>query len=117
MDRQAKQAILDVLNSLEVISHQDGEMANAFVRNTPENVAALNSVGISVETIKKHGDDEIFCIFSIAADLEIADYNRGEKLYLFGPVDDELRNRVIDGEGDAIDAERLLRLLEPELFD
>lgn len=35
---------------------------------------------------------------------------------LWGPIDDELRYRVLNGEGTAMDAERLLRALEPEVF-
>lgn len=111
-----KQAILDVLNSLEVMEYQGGEEAYALVENTLENRAELNHFGITEETVNKYGDNETFCIFALAFDNGFSDYHQGGKLYLFGPIDDDLRQRVINGEGTAIDAERLLRALEPELF-
>jgi len=115
-DNMNKQAILDVLNSLEVTDSQGGEDAYALVDNTPEVRDELNALGITDETIEGYGDKESFCILALAFGEGYADYHQSGKLFLFGPIDDDLRQRVVNGEGTAIDAERLLRALEPELF-
>jgi hypothetical protein len=110
-----KQSILDVLNSLEVIEQQGGEDCYILVANNEENRAKLNAVGVSNETILKHGDEETFCILALAFNEGYCDEYKDGKLVLWGPID-ELRQRVLNGEGTSADAERLLRELEPELF-
>lgn len=116
MNTQAKQAILDVLNSLEVTDSQGGESAYAMVDNNEEVRQRLAVVGVDAETIRQYGDDESFCILALAYSEGYCDEYRNGQLVLWGPIDDDLRQRVIDGQGDASDAERLLRALEPELF-
>lgn len=111
-----KQAVLDVLNSLEVIETNGGEDAYILVANSEENRMKLNAVGVTDETITRYGDDETFCILALAFNEGYADEYRDGKLVLWGPIDDELRYRVLNGEGTPADAERLLRELEPGLF-
>lgn len=111
-----KQAILDVLNSLKVEEINGGDDPYILVANTEENRKKLNAVGVSDEVIQKYGDDETFCILALAFSEGFADEYRDGKLVIWGPIDDELRYRVLNGEGTATDAERLLRALEPDLF-
>ena len=112
-----KQTVLDVLNRLEIIESQGGDEAYAIVELNEENLAELAEVGITKEMVEGYGTDgEDFCILAYAFNEGLADYHQNGKLYLFGEIDDELRQRVISGEGNAIDAEHLLRVLEPELF-
>ncbi|MEJ8548420.1 hypothetical protein [Brevibacillus borstelensis] len=89
-----------------------GEDANILVANDGENRKKLNAVGISDETITRYGDDEAFCILALAFNEGYADEYRNGKLVLWGPIDDELRYRVLNGEGTATDAKRLLKELE-----
>lgn len=112
-----KQTILEeALNSLEVRESQGGEDSYVLVDNNEEVRQQLARVGVGAETIRLYGDDESFCVLSLAIGEGYADDYRDGKLVLWGPIDDELRQRVLNGEGDASDAERLLRALEPELF-
>jgi hypothetical protein len=112
-----KQAILDVLNSLEVKDYQGGEDAYILVDNNDVVRNRLAAVGVDAETIRKYGDDESsFCILTMALSEGYCDDYRNGQLVLWGPIDDDLRYRVLNGEGDATDAERLLRALEPGLF-
>lgn len=118
MDKQIdKQAVLDVLNSLEIIEFQGGEESYALVENNPENRARLNAVGISDETIKLYGEEDTFCVLALAFGERYADEVRNWKFIKWGPIDDEFRYRILSGEGTPADAERLLRLLEPNLFE
>ncbi len=107
-----KQAVLDVLNSLEVIESNGGDDAYILVANDEETRAKLNAVGVSSETIQRYGDDETFCILALAFGEGYADEYRDGKLVLWGPIDDELRSRVSNGEGTPSDAERLLKELD-----
>lgn len=66
MNLTEKQRVLDVLNDLEVIESNGGEEAYILVANNKENESLLNSVGISKDTFEKYGDDETFCILSLA---------------------------------------------------
>ena len=112
-----KQAVLDVLNSLEVIEMQGGDSPYILVANNEENRKRLNAVGVSDETIMQYSDDDVtFCILALAHNEGYADEYRNGKLVLWGPIDDNLRYRVLSGKGTPTDAERLLRALEPELF-
>ena len=61
-----KQAILNVLNGLEVIEQNGGEDAYILVENNAANHEKLNAVGVPSETINKYGDDETFCILALA---------------------------------------------------
>lgn len=106
-----KQAVLDVLNSLEVIETNGGDDAYILVENSEENRSKLSAVGVPSETIQQYGDDETFCILALAFGEGYADEWRDGKLVLWGPIDDELRYRVLHGEGTAMDAERLLKEL------
>lgn len=116
-----KQAVLDVLNSLEVIGRNGGDDAYVLVANTQEVRDRLKSVGfvsaaLDPSILGRYGDEESFCILAFAFGEGFCDEYRDGKLVLWGSIDDELRQRVINGEGTAIDAERLLRQLEPDLF-
>lgn len=112
-----KQEVLNVLNSLEVIERQGGEDCYILVANNEENRANLNAVGVTDDEIKAAGDDGTFCILALAFNCgRYADEYRDGKLILWGELDDEFRYRVMNGEGTAADADRLLRMLDPELF-
>lgn len=111
-----KQAILDVLNSMDVIEMNGGDDAYILVANDEENRKKLNAVGVSDDTIIRYGDEKTCCILALACSEGYADdYDKG-KFILWGPIDDELRYRVLNGEGTPSDAERLLKALEPGLF-
>jgi hypothetical protein len=75
-----RQAVLDVLNGLEVIDQQGGEDAYMLVENSEENRAKLSEVGVSAETILKYGDTETFCILALAFGEGYCDEVQGLKL-------------------------------------
>ncbi|UED78093.1 hypothetical protein [Brevibacillus sp. DP1.3A] len=111
-----RQAILDVLNSLKVVDMNGGDDAYLLVDNSEEVRQKLNAVGVTEDVIQRYGDDDSFCVLALAFGEKYADgYEKG-KFVLWGPIDDEFRDRVLNGEGTAMDAERLLRALEPEVF-
>lgn len=107
-----KQAVLDVLNSLEVIEQQGGEDPYILVENNIDNRKKLNNVGVTNDQIEAAGDEESFCILVLAFNENLADTFKNGKLILWPPIDDELRIRVSNGEGTPDDAERLLAALE-----
>lgn len=110
-----KQAVLDVLNKLEVVETRGGEDASILVANNEENRTKLEAVGVPPEKLSYYGDEETFCILALAFGEQYADYFEKGKLCLWGPIDDDLRYRVLNGEGTPTDAERLLYALEPHL--
>lgn len=109
-----RQMVLDVLNSLEVIETNGGDDAYILVDNTEENRKRLNDVGIKNDEIYATGDENEFCILALAFNGKYADDFENGKLVAWGPIDDTLRYRVLNGEGTPSDAERLLKALEPE---
>jgi len=111
-----KQAILDVLNSLEVVDQQGGDDAYMMVDNNDVVKEKLAAVGVASETIKKYGDDESFCVLALAFGEGYCDDYENGKFILWGPLDDDFRYRVLNGQGTPTDAERLLRMLEPEML-
>jgi len=113
-----KQAVLNVLNALEVVDQQGGEDAYMIVKINEENLAELAEVGVTKEMVEGYGTDgEDFCILAYAFSEGLADDFEDGKLIIWDPlVDDKLRYRVLNGDGTARDAERLLKALEPNLF-
>lgn len=111
-----RQAVLDVLNSFEVIDKCGGEDAFILVDDNQENRSKLYSVGITDKQIDDAGDCETFCILALAFQNGYADSYVNGQLIIWGQIDDDLRHRVMNGEGTASDAERLLRALEPQLL-
>lgn len=109
-----RQSVCDVLNSLEVIEKQGGEDAYILVANNNENRTKLNAVGVFSDILGKYGDEEHFCILALAFGEGYADeYSIEKGFFLWEPlVDDELRYKVLNGEGKATDAERLLKALD-----
>ncbi|MGE7114684.1 hypothetical protein [Lysinibacillus sp. NPDC047702] len=61
-----KQAILDILNSLEVIEQNGGESSYILVENNAANHEKLNALGVPSEAINKYGDEETFCFLALA---------------------------------------------------
>lgn len=113
MDLQSKQAVLDVLNGLKIFEWNGGENPSILVQNNAQNRVKLNNVGVSTETINKYGDANTFCILALAFNEHYADDIVGGKLIVWDSyVDSELRSRVLDGEGTATDAQRLLKALD-----
>jgi len=110
-----KQAILDVLNSLQVIEKEGGEDGYILVKNNEEVAAKLNAVGVTNQIIESYSEEDVFCIASMAAGEKYADDYVNGKFILWDKIDDDLRYRVIEGRGTARDAYRLLKELEPEL--
>lgn len=113
-----KQAILDVLNNLDVIEQSGGEDAYILVAINQENLAELAEVGITEDMVEGYGTDgEDFCILAFAFGEKYADdYENGKLIIWNSLVDDDLRYRVTNGQASQTDAGRLLRALEPELF-
>ncbi|MGG3307470.1 hypothetical protein ABER23_08580 [Paenibacillus lautus] len=105
-----RQAILDVLNSFEVVDQSGGEDCYILVENSQVNRSKLNAVGVSSKTIDKYGDHETFCILSLAFGENYADF-WASGLTLYGPIDNDLRERVGTGQGTPVDADRLLKAL------
>ncbi|MFD1777039.1 hypothetical protein [Paenibacillus rhizophilus] len=112
-----KQAILDVLNSLEVVEQQGGDDCYILVADSEENRSRLMAVGVQSETIDRYAEGGTFCILAMAFSEKYADDYENGKLVVWGPLDDEFRYRVLNGEGTAADAERLLRMVEPGLTE
>ncbi|MFX3635437.1 MAG: hypothetical protein ACE3L7_04060 [Candidatus Pristimantibacillus sp.] len=107
-----KQAVLNVLNNLAVVEQQGGEDCYILVKNNEETRRKLNDLGVTDEDIKAAGDAETFCILTLAFNKDLADTFKNGKLVLWQPIDDELRDRVSNGEGTSEDAERLLAALQ-----
>lgn len=106
-----RQAVLDVLNSLEVVETNGGDSPYILVDNNEEVRKKLNVVGVTDEVINQYGDDDSFDVLALAfAEGYTDSYEKG-KFILWGPIDDELRARVVNGEGTPADAERLLEEL------
>lgn len=78
-----KQHVLSVLNGLEVIETNGGDEAYIIVENNEENHKQLNAVGVSSEIINKYGDEETFCILTLAFSEGYCDIYDGNKLIAF----------------------------------
>lgn len=79
MTKLNKQAILDILNNLEVIEQGDNNHAYILVNNNKEVHEKLNALGVPSEVINKYGDKETFCIITLAFSEGYAnDYNAFE---------------------------------------
>lgn len=73
-----KQRVLQVLDGLDVMETNEGEDAYILVKNSEKHHKLLNDVGVSSETINKYGDNETFCILSLAFGEGYCDlYERG----------------------------------------
>jgi len=84
MNREEKQAVLDVLNSFEVQDSQGGEECFILVESSEENLSALEKVGVPREVALGYGDEDMFCIAAVAFDLGVADVwraNEGLQMY------------------------------------
>lgn len=69
-----KQAVLDVLNNLEVIETNGGEDPYILVERTDATIQKLNDVGVSTETIDQYGDEETFCILALGFGEQCANF-------------------------------------------
>ncbi|WGV60122.1 hypothetical protein QIH01_02990 [Brevibacillus brevis] len=78
-----------------------------MVENSEEIRKKLNAVGVADEVINRYGDDEAFDVLALAFAEGYTDYYEKGQFVLWGPIDDELRHRVLGGDGTATDAERL----------
>lgn len=79
-----KQAVLDVLNSLEVVERNFGEDAYILVEDNESNRSKLHEVGVSDLEIDAAGDGDTFCILSLAFNCgEYADDCKDGKLILW----------------------------------
>jgi hypothetical protein len=77
-----RQAVLDVLNSLDVIEASGGEDAYILVENNEENREKLKAVGVPLERLRYYGDDETFCILALAfGDGYANDFRDGKLVY------------------------------------
>lgn len=74
---------LELLNSLEIIESDGGEMPYVLVENSEENREILEKIGC-----KPLADEEHIDIFSIAFDLELADWFTGEKFIKLDGTED-----------------------------
>ncbi|NDI37181.1 hypothetical protein [Chengkuizengella sediminis] len=107
-----KQTVLDVLNNFEVYEESGGEDAYILIENSEENRKRLNDVGVTNKEIDNAADEEFFCTIALAFNGGYADNYEYGKFVLWGPIDDELRRRVINFEETQCDALRLLQALE-----
>lgn len=79
-----KQAVLDVLNSIEVVEQQGGEDPYILVANSQENRDKIIAVGINEDEINAAGDEDTFCILALAFNCgEYADDFKDGKLILW----------------------------------
>lgn len=116
MDRRDGAAILNILNS-EAFERNGGEDAYILVRDTDRVRSMLRAAGVTDEQMDESGDGgECIDLLALAINNHIADSYEKGRFILWGPIDDELRHRVINGEATPNDAYRILRALEPELF-
>lgn len=83
MNVEEKQQVLDALNNMEVIESNGGEDAYIIVENNEKIRAELNELGISNETIRSYGDEETFCVLSLAFSEGYCDLHDGNKLIAF----------------------------------
>lgn len=79
-----RQAILDVLNSLEAVDTIGGVEAYILVDSSKENLRKLNEVGVTDEVIFRYGDKETFCILALAFSEGYADGYSNGKLFFAG---------------------------------
>jgi len=77
------QEVLNVLNNLDILEQSGGEEPYALVEINGEVEDQLNSVGISIDSAKKYGDDETFCILALAFSEGYAIWYDGDKLHLY----------------------------------
>lgn len=92
----SRQAICDVLNSLEVIEQQGGDDAYILVANNKTNRVKLAAVGVPLDKINLYGDGESFCILALAF---------GE-----GYASDYRDGRLFAGEPSNLDGPALFKL-------
>lgn len=81
----SNQAILDILNSLEVEDQQGGDDAYILVNVTPEMVDELAEFGVTQDTIHKYGDAETTCILAMAFGEGYANGFKDGKLVYYTP--------------------------------
>ncbi len=96
-----KQIVLDVLNSLEVVETEGGDYSAILVDNSPENRAKLNAVGVTDEQINQYGDEETFCILSLAFHMGFANEvtENWKLVWNDGSTDKERAQRLIQLDG------------------
>lgn len=110
-----KHIACNVLNNLEVIDKEGGDWAYIHVEDNAINRQELYDIGIGNEDIDKVADDGAICILSLALEFKLADDYENGYFIVWGPIDNELRSRVNEGNGTPSDAIRLLRELEGHL--
>ncbi len=86
--------VLNVLSNLDVSEQSGGEEAYALVEINDEVVDQLDSVGIDIDTAKKYGDDETFCILALAFSEGYANWYDGDKLHNY---DTTYHNIALEG--------------------
>ena len=80
MENTMRQRVLYFLNQMEVIEENGGEEAYALVENNEDNRNLLSEAGIPLETALKYGDDETFCVLTLAISERYATWYTGSKL-------------------------------------
>ncbi|MCA1021811.1 hypothetical protein [Halobacillus litoralis] len=75
-----KQKVLDVLNNFDVLESNGGDEPYVLVEFNDDVIAELNAIGIDVNTAKKYGDSETFCILAFAYHEGYANWYDGSKL-------------------------------------
>ncbi|BFH66228.1 hypothetical protein J27TS7_10740 [Paenibacillus dendritiformis] len=116
MDRKNAVTILNILNT-EAFERNGGEDAYILVHDTDRVRSMLRAAGVTDEQMDESGDrGEYIDLLALAINNFIADNYEKGRFVIWGPIDNSLRHRVINGEGTPSDACRLLKALEPELF-
>lgn len=78
-----KKAVVEVLNSFEIVEVNGGDSAYILVEDNKANRKALNKVGVSNKTINKYSDKENICILSLGFSENLVDLYDGDKLIAF----------------------------------
>lgn len=96
MTKDEKQKVLDVLNDLEVVEQNGGEDAYILVANNEENRKKLNKVGVSDKVINQYGDEETFCILTLAFSEGYADlFDKGKFVVFDKKFEVEVNNESV----------------------
>lgn len=96
MKIELRNRALHFLNQMEVIEENGGEEAYALVENNEENRLLLQEAGIPLETALRYGDEDTFCIISLAISEGYATYYTGDKLIYHDISVDGIKSGIIE---------------------
>lgn len=109
---KVKPSTIDIINSIEIIEKQGGDDAYILIADSEENRKKLRTAGLNDHQIEECACNGTIDLLWIVAVHAIADDYKDGKFIAWEPLSKEERERVHEGNGDGIDAIRLLRELE-----